>query len=749
MGQYNKAIITAAGENLVARAVAGELKLNITKAKISDHRYPDGTDYKALTDMDGVKQVLDSPETKVLYNNMIQTRVLFSNEDIQAAYYIQNIGLYAKDGEEEILFCIVTAETPDEMPKYNGVASTSYIYNIQNVVQDAAEINIEVVPSGTATIQDVMERVGATGGNISETVIETLEPFNTKYPVPLAGETAKVFMGKVKKYIEDTKPLEADMTIYVATTGSNTTGDGTIGNPYKTIQYALSKVPKDLGGYTATVNVADGTYNESISIAGYNAGYLILKRNGIQELNELCNIKSIRVEFCGNVSVSGLNFTNTDGTSVYANVCEFVDIGYCQSIVATIADETSFYFSCVSVGRIGDCRSLNHDTCLRTYLSNVVSYNWAGESLGKSYGIVSDGGRVTNANTFQPKGLIAQDNKAIGGIIVSNYGAIIGTLRTDTTLYVATTGSDTTGDGTSAKPYRTIQYALNILPKDLGSLTATVFIANGTYDENLDIYGFINGKLLIRSNTESVDNSVIIKSIHAFHCACDLWIQGVTIAETTSQNAIIADVVKSLTINYTSITSSNLLKTCILAWESIIHVANSRLSNHAHAIYAGQNCNIYSNSNTGSGNNIGICSAAGGKISCSGTQPTGIRDTATVTGGVIFQSNGTQISGLITSGLSCTWGAISGGYVRHGNMNGAAMVTLQLKITITTPLSGGTEYNITGFPQPVITPAVTVHDNNVQYAQINNPSGTLWYRPLNAVGTGYNLMMSCTYLTNS
>lgn len=205
MGQYNKAIITAAGESLISRAVAGELKLNITKAKISDYKYPDGTDYKALTDMDGVKQILDYPETKVLDNNMIQTRVLFSNEEIQEAYYIQNIGLYAKDGEEEILFCIVTAKTPDEMPKYHGVASTSYIYNIQNVVQDAAEVNIEVVPSGTATIQDVMERVHTIGGDISETIIETLELIDIKYPVPEGGDSAKVFMGKVRKFITDLK----------------------------------------------------------------------------------------------------------------------------------------------------------------------------------------------------------------------------------------------------------------------------------------------------------------------------------------------------------------------------------------------------------------------------------------------------------------------------------------------------------------------------------------------------------------
>jgi len=203
MGQYKKAILTTVGEKLIAQALSGEIQLTITKAKTSNYVYPSDTDYKSLTDLQGVKQIVSDPVTTVQNDTMIQTRALFSNEEITSTYYIQNIGLYTMDGTQEVLFCIVTAETPDEMPQYNGVASTSYIYNIQNVVQDATELNIVVAPSGTATIQEVLERVDATGGDISETVIETLEATEDKYPVPAAGETAKVFMGKVTKFIND------------------------------------------------------------------------------------------------------------------------------------------------------------------------------------------------------------------------------------------------------------------------------------------------------------------------------------------------------------------------------------------------------------------------------------------------------------------------------------------------------------------------------------------------------------------
>lgn len=975
MGQYNKAIITAAGESLISRTVAGELKLNITKAKISDYKYPDGTDYKALTDMDGVKQILDYPETKVLDNNMIQTRVLFSNEEIQDAYYIQNIGLYAKDGEGEILFCIVTAKTPDEMPKYHGVASTSYIYNIQNVVQDAAEVNIEVVPSGTATIQDVMERVDASGGDISETVIETMESIDTKYPVPSAGESTKVFMGKIKKYIEDTRPIDKnigvkvspagedipggfaggklyktiqyavntlpknlngktavvvidagtydedvvingfsngklsiqysagqttlttecnvksitvsycdsvfingfnltgtgmgivsercnyvditycqqntaytgyntpsfkftgisygriygcqstnhdicmmvyssiilsekwttdskaisgillgsgaqvvygygsqpkgiappsdvmkidkgmitvnqygadigslpyDVDIYVSNSG-NDNNAGTSSKPYKTISYALSTIPKDLGGHIATINIADGIYDEAVIISGYKGGYLVIKRKGMQELNTLCNIKSIRVEFCGNVSMSGLNFTNTNGTSVYANVCEFVDIEYCQSVIATVADETSFYFGCVSVGRIGDCRSLNHDICLQSYLSNVASYNWAGDSLGKSYGIVSEGGRVTNANTFQPKGLIARATNRIGGITVSNFGARIGTLPYDLTLYVATTGSDTTGDGTSAKPYKTIQCAINTLPKDLGGRKATVNIADGTYSERIVINGFYNGWVkLTGSKPDEVSSVCNIADVSIIDNPSSVDIRGINFTTTTA-NGVYAVVSGFVIVAYCRCALSTTwsgfsfdqtrfeIFGCLIANKGIALMSHGADGNSRY-------CNALSINNT-----VGLHAEFGAIIKKDGPQPQATIPERCHSAGSITNENGTQISDIISSGVSCTWGLVRrGGYVRIGKLTGAAMITVDLNIQITTALTAGQLYYITGLPRPVQNAGVAgyCHANHFYRIEISS-DGTIILQTINNMAVGGTFTIGATYLTNS
>ena len=70
-------------------------------------------------------------------------------------------------------------------------------------------------------------------------------------------------------------------------------------------------------------------------------------------------------------------------------------------------------------------------------------------------------------------------------------------LTEDVTVYVATTGSDLTGDGTAAAPYATIQKALDSLPKWLDGYHAIVDVAAGTYNERLNIDGFLGGRLTI------------------------------------------------------------------------------------------------------------------------------------------------------------------------------------------------------------------------------------------------------------
>lgn len=56
--------------------------------------------------------------------------------------------------------------------------------------------------------------------------------------------------------------LAANATFYVATTGNDSTGDGSSGNPWATIQHAYNYVAAnlDVNGFQAVIQLADGTY---------------------------------------------------------------------------------------------------------------------------------------------------------------------------------------------------------------------------------------------------------------------------------------------------------------------------------------------------------------------------------------------------------------------------------------------------------------------------------------------------------
>lgn len=71
------------------------------------------------------------------------------------------------------------------------------------------------------------------------------------------------------------------------------------------------------------------------------------------------------------------------------------------------------------------------------------------------------------------------------------------TLTNNATVYVAPNGNDTTGKGTSAAPYKTIQRAVNDIPKCLGGFHALVDIAEGTYPERVTVSGFSGGRITL------------------------------------------------------------------------------------------------------------------------------------------------------------------------------------------------------------------------------------------------------------
>ena len=292
MGVYKRSIITEAGNQVLAKVVAGELALNFSHARTSSYAYAEGTDYTKLTSLQEVKQEIIPSNVKVINDTTVSVRLLFGNESISSTYLIQNIGLYVMDGDEERLFSVSAAIQPDQMPAYDGVAPSSFIYNVSLPVSQAESMTLQISPAGTATTEDILEleadiqgmeeskvtgtggsisgtktaveeptsatdkypeiqasggttktifgllarwvkslkadKVDASGGDIKDTKVSEFTASTTQWPVPAAGEAPKTLWGKVKKFCEDFKTWSAGVCLLAQLVSNTTTNNANL-----------------------------------------------------------------------------------------------------------------------------------------------------------------------------------------------------------------------------------------------------------------------------------------------------------------------------------------------------------------------------------------------------------------------------------------------------------------------------------------------------------------------------------------
>lgn len=101
-----------------------------------------------------------------------------------------------------------------------------------------------------------------------------------------------------------------DIALYVSTTGSDDTGDGTSANPFATVTNAVAQIPV-YAGHT-TIEVAAGTYDEAIYIEGKRD--IEIRAN----VRDGAIFKSIQIVTTTNFDVNNLKFTGstTIGTDI-------------------------------------------------------------------------------------------------------------------------------------------------------------------------------------------------------------------------------------------------------------------------------------------------------------------------------------------------------------------------------------------------------------------------------------------------
>ncbi len=163
MGKYNGAVVTTAGQTLIANAIATNKKVTFTKLKASTHIYAATTNFESMTSIADVVQSVDVSYVGVYGNNIVQASGKFDNTGVATAFNINTIGLYGKVANgSETLIAIVTAINADIMPVADSNSPTSIVYNIQMTVQNSGALEAEVNPAGTINVSQFNDALYST-----------------------------------------------------------------------------------------------------------------------------------------------------------------------------------------------------------------------------------------------------------------------------------------------------------------------------------------------------------------------------------------------------------------------------------------------------------------------------------------------------------------------------------------------------------------------------------------------------------
>ncbi|WP_427831781.1 beta strand repeat-containing protein [Methanobrevibacter intestini] len=560
---------------------------------ISKCNFINNTATSATGDFNGIISVRHGASLTISYSNFIGNKNTASSSSAISCIYAAPA---KQDGWDEIPQPTVIAnnnfwgsnDKPNNKIVSDGITVDNWVVVVPTLKDEVdgtvtAENNHEITLEFKSTtdgknftdladaMPDATFNLDATLGTITPTVTLSNNIGNGTYKSDKEG-SEKISIKAADTVTSLTFTVTEDETgrIYVATTGSNTTGDGSKAKPFATIDKAIAK-NEELGGNQEIIIYA-GTYHSNSAIM-IKKGVTITARDGEVVLttdkyhfyistNDIVNITfndltliNAPMATRGDIEASGSYYKNG---ILNLNNCKFINntvdrivtgsyfsfnINNC-SFINNVA--RSYLISGVAVN-INNSIFLNN-TCGVNYLvsgssgtvdnnfwgSNnkpAVSYsiklnNWivlvptmSNDTIlsGSTYDVnlkfmlTTDGKTFTDlntvvsdltfdlqsalGNTFVPEKVTVSNNEGTfkyqankdgmeklsilaGKEVVSLNFEVIDTDPTH--IYVATTGSDTTGDGSKINPFRSIAKALTKATNG----KCTIFIFDGTYYES-------------------------------------------------------------------------------------------------------------------------------------------------------------------------------------------------------------------------------------------------------------------------
>ncbi|RIN80253.1 phage baseplate upper protein [Mammaliicoccus sciuri] len=239
---------------------------------------------------------------------------------------------------------------------------------------------------------------------------------------PIENDVSGIEKNMSKVY----KQLSSSVEIYVQKSGNDITGDGSSTNPFKTIQKAVSTIPK-LIEKDHFIKVGEGEYDEEVTIKGISGSSVWISRaNGIVDPTTVrpnVKVKSITYydcnAYCKVESIEQLNANSINGQGfIRFSRCSYGTVHACLMDDGTITKPTLVWDR--SGGGFNSCRFENQRQCVNSMNGSAIrcdSTNTHG-AVKSDIGIVVQAGEVFyNGEITWIEGATRPESYVQGGII--------------------------------------------------------------------------------------------------------------------------------------------------------------------------------------------------------------------------------------------------------------------------------------------------------------------------------------------
>lgn len=303
--------------------------------------------------------------------------------------------------------------------------------------------NLSGTNSGDVTVTDTNSvDLSLTGQALSADVLVDDDTLEIDATNGLQVKDSGITIDKIDHSTNVRTLLTSDATYYVATTGNDSTGDGSSGSPWATIQHAIDYLVEyiDLGVYDATIQLADGTYTDSgnelkavngsgtVTIQGntgdeesviinssgtnfttaqaitpYVIQYVKTRQSGsskhcVQAMsNSVININNVYVDDTNSTGTYTYIFLSQSGSVVTLSTIEFS--GACAAFLRTQGGVINYYNGSITL--TGTC-SWSSAFYLASEFGGLLGINWtfSGSATGKRYSItINSYARIGSAST--------------------------------------------------------------------------------------------------------------------------------------------------------------------------------------------------------------------------------------------------------------------------------------------------------------------------------------------------------------